>query len=165
MLTYEGKETNSHSTQAAGMVSEVIDLELLIRKPPASVRAWWTEYPDDYQAKDPMEQPYRIVTNRRLPNGRDLRTYWRMPDGSTFDFQEILTLKPDGSWTFDIPSGMGYHIFDEFRAEPAPTGTKLIIRSTLTPLDASAASRISTQKELMAQGWKSAAKLCERDAP
>jgi len=147
------------------MNSEVINLELMIRKPPASVRAWWTDLPEDYQAKDPQEQPYRIVTTRRLPNGRELRTYRRMPDGTAFDFQEILALKPDGSWTFEIPNGVGFHIKDEFRTEPVPTGTKLTIRSTLTPLDPTAASRISTQKELMTQGWKGAAKICERDAP
>ena len=145
--------------------SDNLNLELLIRKSPESVRAWWTELPDDYRAEDPREQPYRILTTRRLPNGRELRTYWRMPDGSTFDFQEILTLKPDGSWTFEVPNALGFRIMDEFRSEAVPTGTKLIIRSTLTPLDASAASRISTQKELMTQSWKGAAEICERDAP
>jgi hypothetical protein len=144
--------------------SNAMNLELLIRKSPESVRAWWTDLPEDYHAKDPREQPYRIVTTRRLPNGRELRTYWRMPDGSTFDFQEILALKPDGSWTFEIPNGMGFHTLDEFRTEPVPTGTKLIIRSTLIPLDSSAVSRISVQKELMTQAWKDAAEICERDA-
>ena len=146
------------------MTSDVINLELTIRKPPGSVRAWWTDLPDDYHAKDPLEQPYRIVTTRLLQNGRELRTYWRMPDGSAFDFQEILVLKPDGSWAFEIPNGMGFHIMDEFRTESVPTGSKLIIRSTLTPLDTSAASRISAQKEIMSQGWKGAAEICERDA-
>jgi hypothetical protein len=145
--------------------SDVINLELLIRKSPESVRAWWTDLPEDYHAKDPHEQPYRILTTRRLPNGRELHTYWRTPDGLAFDFQEILTMKPDGSWTFDIPNGVGFHIIDEFRAEPAPTGTKLTIRSTLTPLDPAAASRISTQKQIMTQSWKGAAEICERDAP
>jgi len=143
----------------------VINLELLIRKPPESVRVWWTDLSDDYHAKDPREQPYRIVTTRKLPNGRELHTYWRLPDGSAFDFQEILTLKPDGSWTFEIPNGMGFHIPDEFRAEAVPTGTKLTIRSTLTPLDSASADRISAQKELMSQGWRGAAIICERDAP
>jgi hypothetical protein len=146
------------------MNSEVINLELMIRRPPESVRAWWTDYPDDYYAKDPREQPYRILTTRRLPDGRELRTYWRMPDGSAFDFPEILVLKPDGSWTYDLPNAMGFHIMDEFRTESVPTGTKLIIRSTLTTLDPSAASRIAAQKELMIQSWKGAAIICERDA-
>ena len=145
--------------------SDVINLELVIRKAPQSIRAWWTDLPEDYQAKDSMEQPYRIVTRRRLSSGRELETFWRMPDGSTFSFREIMTLKPDGSWTFEIPDGMGFQILDEFRTQPDPSGTKLIIRSTLTPLDASAASRLSSQKELMTQGWKGAAKICERDAP
>ena len=145
--------------------SDVINLELLIHRSPKSICAWWTEFPDDYHAADPQEQPYRIVTTRRFPNGRELETFWRMPDGFTFNFREILTLKPDGSWTFEIPNGLGFRIFDEFRIEPGPSGTKLIIRSTLTPQDAAAAGHMSSQKELMIEGWKGAAKLCERDAP
>jgi hypothetical protein len=144
--------------------SNVINLELMIRKPPSSVRAWWTELPDDYQAKDPQEQPHRIVTKRRLPNGRELETFWRMPDGFAFNLREILTLKPDGSWTFEILDGLGFHILDEFRTEPVPSGTKLTIRSTLTPKDSAAAGRMASQKELMIQGWKGAAQICERDA-
>jgi len=77
------------------MNSEAINLELLIHKPPESVRAWWTDYPDDYHAKNPREQPYRIVTTRRFPNGREVRTYWRLPDGSTPELQEVLNLKSD----------------------------------------------------------------------
>ena len=145
--------------------SDVLSLEFLIRKSPEAIRAWWTDLPDDYQAKDPREQPYRIVTLRRMPNGRELRTYWRTPDGSTRDWQELLTMKTDGSWAFEIPNHpAGLHILDEFRTEPTTGGAKLIIRSTLTPQDPSAASRIPTQKERMTQAWKIAAEICERDA-
>jgi hypothetical protein len=148
------------------MTSEVLNLELMIRKPPESVRAWWTEYPDDYHAKDPREQPYRILTTRKLPNGREVRTYWRMPDGSTPEVQEILHLKSDGSWTYEVPypNPIGIHVFDEFRTEPTSNGTRLLIRSTLTPLGPSASSRVSGLKEIMIQGWKIAAEICERDA-
>ncbi len=145
--------------------SEVLNLELLICKPPQSVRAWWTDLPDDYQAKDPSEQPYRIVTLQKLPNSRRLRTYWRTPDGSMFDMEEVMALKPDGSWTFEIPNHpRGFHIFDEFRIEPTPGGSKLNIRSTLTPRVPSANSQLATQKERMTQGWRVAAEICERDA-
>jgi len=149
------------------MTSEVLDLEILIRKPPASVRAWWTDYPDDYRAKDPREQPYRILTTRRLPNGRRVRTYWKMPDGSTLEVLEVLNLKPDGSWTYDVPypNPLGIHVFDEFRPDPSPEGTKLMIHSTLTPGDASGMTHISELKGYMLQGWKLAAEICERDAP
>ena len=85
------------------MNPEVLDLEFLIRRPPSSVRAWWTEYPDDYRAKDPREQPYRILTTRRLSDDRELRTYWKLPDGSNAEAQEILSVKSDGSWTYDDP--------------------------------------------------------------
>lgn len=147
--------------------SDAIDLEMIIRKPPESVRAWWTEYPDDYHAEDPLEQPYRILTTRRLPTGREVRTYWRMPDGSNAEVREILNLKPDGSWTYDVPlpNATRIHVFDEFRVEATSDGTKLSIHSTLTAGDASAANRISGLKQFMIQGWKDAAKICERDAP
>jgi hypothetical protein len=150
-----------------GMTPEVIDLELLIRKRPDSVRAWWTEYPDDYHAKDPREQPYRILTTRRLPNGRELRTYWRMPDGSNAEIKEVLNLKPDGNWTYDVPcpNPTGIHVFDEFRTEATADGTKLLIHSTLTPEDPSATSRVAALKEFMITGWKLAAEICDRDAP
>jgi len=147
------------------MNPESIDLELLIHKPPGSVRAWWTEYPDDYYAKDPREQPYRILTTRRLPNGREVRTFWNMPDGSKAEVREILNMKPDGSWTYDVPNPnpTGIHVFDEFRTEPTMEGTKLVIHSTLTPEDASATSRVPGLKEFMIQGWKLAAEVCEHD--
>jgi hypothetical protein len=149
------------------MASEVLDRELMIRKPPESVRAWWTDYPDDYQATDPREQPFRILTTRRLPNGRELRTFWRLPDGSTMELQEVLTLKSDGNWTYEIlyPNPLGTHIFDEFRAEPTPNGTRLLIHSTLTPRDPAAANRVSGLKEIMISNWKQAAEICEHDAP
>jgi hypothetical protein len=149
------------------MNAEVLDLELMIRKPPESVRAWWTDYPDDYHAKDPREQPYRILTTRRFPNGREVRTFWRLPDGSTPELQEVLNLKPDGSWTYELPhpNPTGIHVFDEFRAEPAPNGTRLLIHSTLTPRDPAAASGVSGLREIMIWTWKHAAEVCEHDAP
>jgi hypothetical protein len=149
------------------MASEVLDLELIIRKPTESVRAWWTDYPDDYHAKDPREQPYRILTTRRLPNGREVRTFWRLPDGSTPELEEVLNLKPDGSWTYEVlyPNPTGIHILDEFRTEPTPNGTRLLIHSTLTPRDPDATSRVSGLKGIMIHGWKLAAEVCEHDAP
>ena len=149
------------------MTQEFLDLELLIRKPPGSVRAWWTEYPDEYNAKDPLEQPYRILTTRLLPNGRELRTFWRMPDGSNLDVREILSLKPDGTWTYEVPNPnpTGIRVFDEFCTEPTPDGTRLLIHSTLTAEGPSAASAVAGLKEFMIQGWKLAAQICELDAP
>jgi hypothetical protein len=149
------------------MDSEVLSLELMVRKPPESVRAWWTDYPDDYHANDPREQPYRILTTRRFSNGREVRTFWRLPDGSTQELQEVLNLKPDGSWTYEVvyPNPLGIHILDEFRAEPAPNGTRLSIHSTLTPREASATSHVSGLKEIMISTWKRAAEVCEHDAP
>ena len=149
------------------MNSESINLELLIRKPPSSVRAWWTDYPDDYRAKDSREQPYRILTTRRLANGREVRTYWKMPDGSSAEVREILNVNSDGGWTYDVPCPnlTGIHVFDEFRPETTSEGTRLLIHSTLTPEEPSAADRVAWLKEFMIQGWKMAAEICEGDAP
>jgi len=164
---YERGRLNNHANEQQVMNPDVLDLELLIRKPPASVRAWWTDYPDDYHAKDPLEQPYRILTTRHLSNSREVRTYWKMPDGTAIDILEILNLKPDGTWTYEVPSPnrLGIHVLDEFRPESTPEGTRLLIHSTLTPKDAAAANNVSRLKRTMIQGWKQAAEICERDAP
>jgi hypothetical protein len=60
---------------------ESLDIDLSIRKSPDAVRAWWTDIPDDYTATDPREEPFRIVTLRKFPNGWLLLTYWRDDDG------------------------------------------------------------------------------------
>jgi len=90
-----------------------------------------------------------------------------MPDGSDLDIVEVLNLKPDGTWTYDVPTPnpLGIHVFDEFHPEQTPEGTKLSIHSTLTPQDPSGATHMSALKEFMVQGWKQAAEICERDAP
>ena len=145
---------------------DVLELELLIRRPPESVKAWWTDLPDDYLAIDPTEQPFRILTTRRIPRGRDLLTYWRQSDGSVRENREIMQVSTDAAWTFEIPSHpLGLKIFDEFSAEPTEDGTLLRIRSTLTAIEPDASARIPAQKERMAQLWRKAAEICERDAP
>jgi hypothetical protein len=144
----------------------VLELDLLIRRPPESVKAWWTDLPDNYSAADPTEQPFRILTTRRTPQGRELTTYWRLPDGSVRENHEIMRVGEDCTWTFEIPSHpLGLKIFDEFSAKATKDGTSLRIRSTIIPLESAASARIKAQKERMAEVWKRAAKICERDAP
>ena len=127
---------------------DVLELELLIRRPPESVKVWWTELPDDYLATDPAEQPFRILTTRRIPRGRELLTYWRQPDGSVRENHEIMQVSPDAAWTFEIPSHpLGLKIFDEFSAKATKDGTLLLIRSTLTAIEPTASARIPAQKE------------------
>ncbi|HWG91670.1 MAG TPA: hypothetical protein VNZ52_12550 [Candidatus Thermoplasmatota archaeon] len=141
-------------------------MDLTIRRPPESVRAWWTDLPDDYHATDPEEQPYRIRTLHREDARRQLLTYWRNPDGSTMELRETMTLRPDGSWAFDIEDAMGVRIHDEFRAEPqGDGGTLLHIESTLTPKGPEAVPVAEYIMADMREGWPRAAHICERDAP
>ncbi len=52
---------------------DVLELELLIRRPPESVKAWWTDLPEDYLAIDPTEQPLVLGDAlQSVPEGADL---------------------------------------------------------------------------------------------
>ena len=145
---------------------ETLALDLFIRRSPESVRKWWTDLPDDYYAKDPKEQPYRIVTKKHMPNaGRELTCFWRSPDGSERQTQETMHLFSDGlSWAFDVINPAGFYIRDEFRAVAVEGGTTLEIRSKITP-SKQAETAVQTQKERMMQLWKNMVEICERDAP
>lgn len=142
-----------------------VDLDLQIRRSPESVRSWWIDLPDDYRAKDPDEQPYRIQTLRRSRDEREFLTHWRNPDGSTMQLRETLRLQGDGPWTFHIDDCFGVRIHDEFRAEPEGDGTRLHIHSTLTPKTEEAEAAADAIAAQMRQGWPMAARICERDAP
>jgi hypothetical protein len=58
-----------------------------------------------------------------------------------------------------------FHFHDEFRVTPAEGGTNLHIHQTYTPRDPSYASLIPELKKDIAQMFKAAAEICERDAP
>src|SRR6266566_1068927 len=78
-----------------------LDLELDIHRPPQSVRAWWTDLPDEYVAKDPREQPHRIRVLARNGHRIELEGTWRGPLGRDALLRETLHVRDDGSWTFD----------------------------------------------------------------
>jgi hypothetical protein len=147
--------------------AEILELDLFIRKSPKSVRTWWTDLPDDYMAKDPTEQPYRIITRKFNPNGgRELLTFWRNQDGSEWKAEETLHLSDDGfSWTFEVKNPRGFFIRDDFRTVPVKGGTRLEIRSEITPSSPEAKAMIPQQKERMIELWKKMVAICERDAP
>ncbi|HZW55996.1 MAG TPA: hypothetical protein VFF30_06885 [Nitrososphaerales archaeon] len=145
----------------------ILELDLFIRRSPESVRTWWIDLPDDYEAKDPSEQPYRIITTKHNANGgRELLTFWRNPDGSDWLAEETMHLFEDGlSWAFDVKNPRGFLIRDDFHAVPVEGGTRLEIRSKITPRKPEAETMISQQKEQMTQLWKKMVAICERDAP
>jgi hypothetical protein len=145
-----------------------LDLNLDIQRSPGSVRAWWTDLPDDYVAKDPREQPHRIRALSRNGDRIELVGTWRGAFGKDRLLRETLRLREDGSWTFDARA-MGLHIHDEFEVSPRGDGTRLHIRSTITPERPSGriVARLMGRGLLgrLDQGWRTAASICERDAP
>lgn len=143
----------------------VIELDLFISRSPDSVRAWWTDLPDDYRATDPREQPYRVVTQKYTGDGRQLLCYWRSPDGSERQTRETLHLREDGSWAFDVEHPAGYSILDEFKAVPQDGRTRLEVRSKIVPKTPSAEAKLESQREAMIKLWKAMVDICERDAP
>jgi len=160
----------AHSAAVAARVGRSLnlDLELDIHRPPRSVRAWWTDLPDVYVAKDPREQPHRIRVLARNGDRIELVGTWRGPLGTERLLRETLRVREDGSWTFDARA-IGLRIHDEFEAIPNGDGTRLHIRSVITP--AGALGRIVARLmgrrilRMLEKGWPTAAEICERDAP
>src|SRR5438128_7437222 len=90
-----------------------LDLELDIHRPPSAVRAWWTDLPDEYVAKDPREQPHRIRVLARNGDRVEVEGAWRGPLGREMLLRETLRLREDGSWTF-YARAMGLRVHDEY---------------------------------------------------
>src|SRR2546426_6610106 len=160
----------SHSTDVATRVgrSITLDLDLDIHRSPDAVRAWWTDLPDEYVAKDPREQPHRIRVLARQGDRVEVVGTWRGPLGREMLLKETLRLREDGSWTFDSRA-MGISVHDEFEVVSLGEGARLHIRSVLTParplgrLVARLMGRRLVRR--MAESWRTAALICERDAP
>src|SRR2546422_558406 len=148
--------------------SITLDLDLDIHRSPDSVRAWWTDLPDEYVAKDPREQPHRIRVLARQGDRVEVVGTWRGPLGREMLLKETLRLREDGSWTFDSRA-MGISVHDEFEVVSLGEGARLHIRSVLTParplgrLVARLMGRRLVRR--MAESWRTAALICERDAP
>lgn len=141
------------------------DLEVIvhIKRPPHEVRAWWTDFPDEYHATDPKEQPHRIVVKRRSETERVMDTYWKVLGRET-RIPETMRIDPHGDWTVDVALPFGLRQRDEFTLHPTADGTRVEIRVYLKgavkgPYLA-LYGRASYRKT-----WENAARLCERDAP
>lgn len=150
------------------MTPDRVHLTFDVCRPPESIRRWWLDFPDDYRASDPDEQPYRIRTLSRKGDEVVVETHWSGPFGSTMKVVETLRSQGPHAWTADLTM-MGLRIHDEFRVTPTPTGSRLEIRSTISP--ASLAGRVASPlvlpmlKRDMRKTWTNAARICEREAP
>lgn len=145
-----------------------VDLVLDIARPPAEVRAWWLEMPDDYRASDPKEQPHRIVTVRREKDLWEADTHWRGPPWGDIVVRETFHLREDG-WDVDVKLPFGLAQRDVFVLSPTPTGTRVRIRAWIwAPTLASALALPAMRayaKRSYPRTWGAARRLCERDAP
>lgn len=142
-----------------------LDVTVDIARPPDVVRRWWTEFPTEYRATDPREQPHRIVTLRRDARVLDLLTYWRGPLGREIEVPETFEMRDDG-WDVHIRLPFGLRQKDEFFLTPTPTGTRVRIlvtihAPTLAAKLARPAMMIYARRSYPAT-WRSAARLCER---
>src|SRR2546425_11032549 len=90
----------AHATDLAARAGKSLnlDLELDIHRPPRSVRAWWTDLPDVYVAKDPREQPHRIRVLARNGDRIELVGTWRGPLGTERRLREAVPVREEGSW-------------------------------------------------------------------
>jgi hypothetical protein len=147
-----------------GVETTKFSVEIPIACPASAVRRWWTDLPEEYQASDPAEEPYRIVITKKLPNGNELATYWHGPDGKDIRIDETMTLNTDGSWELDLQLPAGFRIHDALRAVSAAGGSLLSITAEVTPLNPEAESGVPALTAWMEGVWRRAAKICERDA-
>jgi len=149
------------------MADLAVDVE--IARPRAEVLAWWTGFADEYSATDPREQPHRIKVISRTADRLELLTWWRTPWGGELRIPETIQRKPNGD--FDV-------------AVALPLGLEQVDRFTVT--QHGPATRVHIEIDIRARGWmgrmmrpaymhyarrtyprtfRSAGRLCERDAP
>lgn len=145
-----------------------VAVTLDIARPVDEVRAWWVDMPADYVATDPREQPHRIVTRSRTPTRWEIDTYWRGPLGVPLRIGEVFHLREDG-WDVDIALPAGLRQRDVFVLAPTPSGTRVTIRAWIWA--PSVAARLGLPpmmryaRRSYPRTWRTAARLCERDAP
>lgn len=149
----------------------ILDLTLEIPRAPSEVRAWWLELPDEYRASDPREQPHRIVTLEKSAEHRKMRTYWRGPMGRELVIPETFRYKGALAWDVDVGLPLGLAQRDEFELEETPEGgTRVHIRvfvwaRTLAGRLARGPFVAFYAKRNYPRTWRSAARICARDAP
>ncbi len=145
-----------------------LEVDVIIPRPPAEVRAWWTEMPKDYHAADPHEQPHHIVTRHRDKRTWEIDTYWRVPLAPNLRVPETFTFRPDG-WTVDlrVPGGIGQR--DDFTLVPTPDGTRVEIRVRIHARNAAGKLLVPFYRRYGQRNfpalWRAAGILCARDAP
>lgn len=142
------------------------DLTVPIARDPAGVARWWLDFPADYRATDPREQPFRIETLSRTAERIDVRTTWRMM-GRTRVFDETIWVR--GPLAFDAQITMGRVVVeDTFRlAEDGRGGSLMRIHTTMRPrgpMGKVAANMMAPlMHRWMRKVWADAATLCAEE--
>ena len=143
---------------------------VFVPRPRAEVLAWWTQFPDDYRAADPREQPHRILVKKREPGRIEMLTYWRGPLGREMVIPETFLFREGGDFDVDIRLPFGLRQRDRFTLTQKDGGTEVRIELDVEPR---AALGTLTRRAFLAfyakrqypRTWRAAAELCARDAP
>ena len=146
-----------------------LTVELSIDRPRGEVLRWWTGFPDRYVATDRREQPHRIEVTARAPQEIRINTFWRTPVGMELCIPEVVHLHDDGNFDIDVHLPGGLTQVDRFRFRAEDTRTRLTLEIDLRarhPLlwPWRAAWLIYARRTYPAT-FRTAARLCERDAP
>ncbi len=138
-----------------------------IRRDPEGVARWWFEFPANYSATDPREQPYQIETIRRTDDVVEVMTHWRMM-GVHVKLPETITR--GNATSFDARIRMGnILVHDEFRlADDGAGGSVMRISTKVTGASTMARMMAPVVAPLlhawMKRTWRNAALLCEEEA-
>lgn len=139
-----------------------------VKRQPEAVQSWWTDLPDDYHAKDPRENPFRIRTLARRSDGADLESWWRGPFGRTRKAIEHLRVLGKGHFTYDIAMG-AVQVHDDFRLVPTPAGSRMDVQTTLRPTTFPARLFlplfVPAMKRQFRKTWRDALDVCEKEVP
>ena len=141
-----------------------------VPRPRAEVLAWWTQFPDDYRAADPREQPHRILVKKRESGRVEMLTYWRGPLGREVVIPETFLFREGGDFDVDLRLPLGLRQRDRFTFTPrADGGTDVRIEVDVAPRAGvgrlTRAAFLLYAKRQYPRTWREAAKLCARDAP
>ncbi len=104
-----------------------LSVEVDIARPPETVRAWWLDLPEVYEAEDPREQPHRIVKVEETADRIDLLTYWKGPFGKELELGETVHMDREDGWRIEVDLPFGLDQEDIFSLEPTEIGTRLTI--------------------------------------
>jgi len=107
------------------MPSEEVEVKLDFPAPPEDVRAWWLSRAPGASAPD-------VEVVESAPGELHVVSSWPRAFGPPRRVTEVMRVGPDGSWSSQL-RWRGQLIADHFTPERTEIGTRLVIRSVISP--------------------------------